>query len=196
MLAYIKSGNDGYRVIEVEVGEDGKPILPEGAITTPPPEYVDGEPSFNLTIENGQWVKIPIIIPEETLVREARDLKLAQYSVWEDRYLNRGFIYEGNVYLNDARFREMLNSSIAAYNEWGELPKFWITADKEVVTPVTKEFLDGLGKTAYGIYQDSMMEAFTLNKKIKSANTVNDIELIEFPEIESVDDLVAKINKK
>lgn len=195
MLAYIKSGKDGYRVIEVEVGEDGKPILPEGAITTPPP-LVDNDFMVNLTIENGEWVEIPVIVPPEVLLREARDLKNAQFSVWEQKYLNRPFVYDGNVYPNDSRFREMLNSSLGALREWGELPKFWLTADKKIIQPITKEFLDGIGKTAYNEHQDSMITAITIAGKIESAKTISEIEDIVFPEVPTVESLREELDKK
>lgn len=194
MYGYVKNGDEGYLVIELGKDESGEYIIPEGALTTPPPK-LEHENQY-VTIENGQWVVGQYTFTEEERYTNELRLKLAQLESWEPRYLNRYFIYDGNIYKCDARFREMLNSAIGAYNEWGQLPNFWVTSTMDLIEPVTKEFLDGIGKTSYDFHQESLLTAFKINKQIRTAKTASELEKVEFPPIETLEEMIELLEKE
>lgn len=186
MLAYRKSGEDGYIEIEVDVNSKGEPLLPEDATVEPPPPYKKGH---SLTIENNEWVYIKNPEPKKPTIEEMRYLKNILFTPWSQEFLNQAFIYDGEIYVNDARFREMLNSSISAHREWGTLPDFWVTAEDKIIKPVTKDFLDGIGKVAYQAHQKSMLEVVEIKNFINTCTDVDELSKLEFPEPKTVSNI-------
>lgn len=188
MLVYKKNG-DGYIVLQAEYDNDDQVILDKDMTIEPPPEVGDKE---DVTIEDGQWV----IYERETIpmtLNQARYLKLSHYERWNEPYIARPFIFEGHVYENDSRFKEMMNSVVSAMQVWGKLPKLWITANKEVITPITEEFVNGLGITAYEAQEESIGLSIMILGRIKAATTVEEINAITLPFIDDIESRLQEI---
>lgn len=192
MLAYRRSNDDGYIEFECDVTESGDPILPEDATVQPPPAHKDG---YSRSIRKGEWIYVEVPKPPEPTIEDLRPYKELELNNWKDKFLNQAFVYDGKIYIHDTRFREMLNSAVGAASEWGELPKFWITGEDEVITGITKEFLDGLGKAAYNEHQNNLMQVVLSTKEVKDASTVEELNAIQFPEPNTVESLKATLKK-
>lgn len=191
MIAYKKNG-DGYIVIYYSLDPDDNPILPEDAILTPPPEVME---DHHLTIENGEWVQVPNPPPAPPTLEEVRDEKVRAFSMWERPFLDQPFIYDGHVFPNDSRFKEMITPAVQQFTLTGKTPKLWLTADMHIIEEPTGEFLLGLSEKAYTEQENNMITSMVLYNKIRSCNSIDELNAVEFPVTPTIESLMSEIEK-
>lgn len=193
MFGYRKQGN-GYIIVELELDKDGNPILDNDTTMEEPSfEQRDG---FRQTIVNGRWEWVETTVPYSENIEDFRKDAIWKFEQWEPKYLNAPFISGNEVFSGDSTFREMLNSSIMANREWGVLPEFWFTATQKLITPITKDFLDAIGKDSYVCYQDKLKVSISLLGQIKVTQDIDFLKNLVFPEVPTVESQLLEIEKK
>lgn len=192
MIGY-RVKDDGYITVEIELDKDGNPILDdESTIEDPSFEHREG---FRQTIKKGKWVWVESHNGSIDDIEDYRKEAIFNFYNWEPKYLNAPFVSMEDVYNGDSTFREMLNSSIMANREWGVLPDFWFTATEKLIAPITRDFLDQIGKDSYNCYQDKLKISLGLLGQIKTTDDLDFLKYLKFPEVPTVESLLLQVEQ-
>ena len=148
--------------IEVDVGIDGRPILPPDTTIDAKPADI---PGFYLTVVGTAWVQIPVTVENksfETKRQEALAL-LAKYRDWSTE---QPVTHQTIVFDADDTARNRINQSLVAATNFGKLPQYWIAYDNSPFPIATAADLTALANTIFDAFTSRIFAADSIRQQI------------------------------
>jgi hypothetical protein len=165
--------------VQVDVGIDGKPLLPPDTTTDPKPTPMNG---YYVTVVGNSWVQIPIPQPyfEFSYLKQQALDKLKAYKNW---YLEQPITVGTDTFDNDDIARNRMIQAIVIYNQTTYLPPAWITADNRM-HPLTKiDDLLAISSAMQNSFSNKFFEMETIRQQILSAQDEATLNAIVIPAV-------------
>lgn len=165
--------------IEVDVGIDGKPILPPDTTVDPKPEALA---DHYVTVVGTEWVQIPVPVPFVSFETQ-QQTALAKLKDYRDWYLNAPVEHNGVLFDADDTARNRLTQALVIYNDNGYLPPFWVTESNGRYPLAAIEDLRALATAVSGAFSARFYEMSTLREQILAATNETELAGITIPAI-------------
>lgn len=176
MIAY-RNRNGVIVQINVDVGPDGKPILPPDTTVDSRPEEIEGH---TLTVVGTKWMHIAIPVVEYSL-EYLKQQALEKVSAWKAWYQNQPVEYNGILFDADETARGRLTQALVMFTNANYLPPVWFTYNNGSYTIAAIEDLKALAATVMAALPTRLYEAQVLAARISAATTVAELNSIVIP---------------
>lgn len=165
--------------VYVDVGPDGKPLLPPDTTVDPKP---DPQPGHYVTVVGNSWVQIPIPVPyfEFSYLKQQALDKFFKYKTW---YLSQPVTIDGSPFDNDDVARNRMIQALVIYSQTNYLPSAWVDANN-VPHPVA--VIADLQKIMTAMSQDFSTKFFemeTIRQQILATTDEAGLNAITIPAI-------------
>lgn len=163
--------------VDVDVGPDGKAILPPDTTIDPKPEAQEGH---YVTVVGNAWVQIPVPVQFVAFETE-KELALQRLRDYRDWYINSPAEYAGELFDADEMARNRLIQALVIYQNNGYLPPVWVTHDNKSfeITDITA--LTNLISTIQNAFSTRFYETNTVRSQILAAQTKEELDAIVIP---------------
>lgn len=163
--------------ITVDVGLDGKPILPPDTTVDPRPEP---NPGHYVTVVGREWVQIEIpVVIESFESKVARKLEaIGKYRDW----LTEQPVEVGGVKFDaDEQARSRLTQALVIQSTLGYLPPAWISYDNTPQPLTTVDDLKAIVQTVQTAFATRFFECDVLRQAAKAATNTEELDLVVVP---------------
>ena len=163
--------------IEVDIGLDGKPILPPDTTVDPRPEPLAGH---YVTVVGNAWVQIesPVYV-ESFESQKARALaRLATYRAW---YLDQPVEVNGVKFDADEMARNRLTQAVVMFNELAYLPPAWVTFDNSTVALADIDALKTIVVAVHAAFSTRFYECSNLRLQVLAAQSEAELSAVVIP---------------
>lgn len=165
--------------IEVDVDQQGKPILPPDTTVDPKPDAQDGH---YVTIVGNTWVQIPQ--PQEVISFEYRKQQaLEKLSKYKAYYLEQPVKVNGVMFDANEQARNRLAQCLVINNATGYLPPAWITADNTPYPLANLAALTEIVTAVQSAFSTRFFEIDTIRQQIIAANDEASLNAVVIPDI-------------
>lgn len=165
--------------IEVDVGIDGKPILPSDTTVDPKPEALA---DHYVTVVGTEWVQIPVPVPFVSFETQQQNA-LAKFKDYRDWYLNSPLEHNGVLFDADDTARNRLTQTLVIYNDNGYLPPFWVTESNGRYPLAVIDDLRALVTAVSGAFSARFYEMGALREQILAATNETELAAITIPSV-------------
>lgn len=163
--------------ITVDVGLDGKPILPPDTTVDPRPEP---NPGHYVTVVGREWVQIEIpVVVESFESKVARKLEaIGKYRDW----LTEQPVEVGGVKFDaDDQARSRLTQALVVQSTLGYLPPAWIAYDNTPQPLTTVDDLKVIVQAVQTAFATRFFECDALRQAAKAATNAEELDLVVVP---------------
>ena len=164
--------------IEVDVGPDGKAILPPDTTIDEKPQAQEGH---YVTVVGNVWVQIPVPVQFVAFETE-KELALQRLRDYRDWYINSPAEYAGELFDADELARNRLIQALVIYQQNGYLPPVWVTYDNKSFEIADITALNNLISTIQNAFSTRFYETNTLRSQILAAQTKEELDAIVIPQ--------------
>lgn len=176
MKAWRNYGGD-IREIMVDVGIDGKVILPPDTTTDPRPQAL---PGHYTTVVGKEWVQIEI--PEAVVSFDTKKQnKLKEVSAYREWLVDRPVEVSGTMFDGDEQARNRLTQALVMNTSLNHLPPFWVTKDNSSFPIAT---INDLKMIAAGVQQAFATRFYTcdtLRTEVSAATDDTQLQAVVIP---------------
>lgn len=163
--------------VDVDVGPDGKAILPPDTTIDPKPEAQEGH---YVTVVGNAWVQIPVPVQFVAFETE-KELALQRLRDYRDWYINSPVEYAGELFDADEMARNRLIQALVIYQASGYLPPVWVTYDNKNFEIADITALNNLISTIQNAFSTRFYETNTLRSQILAAQTKEELDAVVIP---------------
>ena len=163
--------------IEIDIGIDGKPILPPDTTIDEKPDASEGH---YVTVVGNKWVQIPIPVSFtsfETKKQQACD----NLKVYRDWLFVQPIEHNGILFDADEKARARLSEALVMFRIAEKLPPAWITYDNSVYPITESADLVNLSNTIYDGFSQRFFDMDAIRQQILAAETEEALAAIEIP---------------
>lgn len=163
--------------ITVDVGLDGKPILPPDTTLDPRPEP---NPGHYVTVVGREWAQIEIpVVVESFESKVAR--KLEAIGKYRDWLTEQPVEVDGTMFDADEQARSRLTQALVIHDTLGYLPPAWITHDNRPKPLATVDDLKAIVQAVQTAFATRFFECDSLRQSAKAATNAEELELVVVP---------------
>lgn len=165
--------------VKVDVGIDGKPLLPPDTTTDPRPEPLE---DHYVTVVGNEWVQIPVAKTIPTL-ESVRDDKLRELSAWKEWILEQPVEFESRLFDGGETARSRISQAIVMAIATEKVPPVWVDYNNQNFPIDTLSTLKALGVSLANEFLERFYQSSLLRETILSAQTMEALYNIEIPKI-------------
>lgn len=168
--------------INVDIGLDGKPILPPDTTVDPRPEAL---PGHYVTVVGKEWVQIEIPQVFETLETKIGK-KLEAIGKYRDWLTEQPVEVAGVEFDADDQARARLTQALVSHTALGYLPPAWIAFDNSPYPLATIDDLKAIVQGVQTAFATRFFECDSLRQAAKAAKTEQELDAVVIPSYGSV----------
>lgn len=165
------------REITVDVGLDGKPILPPDTTTDPRPEEL---PGHYVTVVDKAWVQIEKTVYVESF-ESKKQRKIADIAKYRDWLTEQPVEIDGVKFDADDQARSRLTQALVIFSNLEYLPPVWVTFDNSAHPLATIEDLKAIVVTVQTAFAARFYECSELRTTVAAAEDEAALEAVVIP---------------
>lgn len=171
--------NDDIIEIEVDVDENGNPLLPIDSTVDPKPQPLA---NHYVTIVGNEWVQLPLQASSKTL-EALKEEALKKLSVYKDWYLDQPIEHDGRLFDADDKARMRFTQALVMYTANNYLPPAWIDYNNRPYPITSINDLQSLITKVQTAFTTRFYEMSALREQILDAENENELNAIQIPVI-------------
>ena len=178
MKAWRNVGGTVQEII-VDVGLDGKPLLPPDTTVDPRPDPL---PDHYVTVVGNAWVQIPTPKSyfEFSYLKQIALDKLSTYKAW---YLDQPVEVNGSLFDNTETSRNRMIQTLVIYSQTDYLPAAWIDYHNQPHPISTVDDLKQIMTAMSSSFSQKFFEMETIRQQILAAQDEATLNAINIPSI-------------